>query len=139
MSAKHLQDLSDAFDSIGHPIYNDEFLARVLAWACLSGFCEVCVTNEALHAVIMIAAKRFKIQGSMVPDFALIRKHWKPALEELREFGKATPWLRPLMNRYYIAGWEKLNYAEWAPEFEGKLTNDRNAKTSTNRNRKAGR
>jgi hypothetical protein len=112
-----LRELSDAFDAVGHPIYSDELLGRVLAWACLSGFCEACVLNKALHAVVMIAARRFGIEGGHVPDVEKMDRSWRPAMRELERDGKDTPWLRPLMARYKVAGWERLNYREWSPEF----------------------
>lgn len=125
-STNPLIQLSEAFDSIRSPMYTDEFLARVLAWACLSGFCEACVSNQALHSVVMLAARRFKIQGGMIPDREAIFKHWKPALEELYNFGAKTPWLPKLMARYHVVGWEQINYQEWMPEFRtptGGITN----------------
>lgn len=128
-----LEELNDAFTSIGHPIYSDEFLARVLAWACLSGFPEALVLNKALYSVTMIAAKRFKIQGGQVPDVQAIMKYWKPALEELREFGAKTPWLPKLMDRYKVVGWKEINYAEWAPEFQRILNNAAHRKGTARR------
>jgi len=118
MSADPLADLSEMFDKIGHPIYSDEFLGRVLAWACLSGFCEPCVLNHALNSVILIAARRFALEGGRVPDTEKMSRYWRPAMAELTEQGVKTQWLKPLMDRYKITGWEKLNYKEWAPEFK---------------------
>jgi len=117
-SANPLVQLSEAFDFIGHPMYSDEFLGRVLAFACLSGFCEACVLNPALNAVLQIAQRRFKIMGGCVPDIEKMRQHWDNAMAELFEHGKDTPWLKPMMERYKITGWETLNFQEWAPEFK---------------------
>jgi hypothetical protein len=108
-----LVQLSDAFDSIGHPMYSDEHLGRVLAWACLSQWCEATVLNKALLPVLVIAARRFKIQGGWTPDRQKLVSHWVKAMRELGGQGARTEWLAKLMERYKIdSGWERIPYAE---------------------------
>ena len=105
-----MQDLSDAFDSIGAPIYSDQFLARLMAWAALSEFCEATTTNLAMNAVLQIAARRFKVQGGERPDLRKL-KLWVEAMAELAKKGAKTEWLEPLMKRYHIDdGWKKIPY-----------------------------
>ena len=52
-----------------------------------------------------------------MPDMDKMNKYWRPAMNELIAKGKDTPWLAAMMERYQIQGWEKLNYREWATEY----------------------
>jgi len=112
-----LIQLSEAFDSIGHPMYSDEFLGRVMAFACLSEFCEATVLNHALNSVLQLAARRFKMQGGCVPTAEGLQA-WITATCELGATGAKTPWLAGLMKRYRIDdGWQKIPYAEHFKQF----------------------
>ena len=91
------------------PMWSDELLGKLLAWATATGFLE-CTTQEPMHAVLMIAAKRFKIEGGEVPNMERIAAFYYPRLRELQRLKADTPWLPALMERYHLTDWRTLDY-----------------------------
>lgn len=98
------------------PCWSDELLGKLLAWNSATGFLE-CATREPMHSVLMIAAKRFNIEGGAVPNIERMNKYYWPRLRELQQHKAKTPWLPALMERYHVSDWQKLDYS-WADEMK---------------------
>lgn len=64
-----LMDLSDAFDTVGAPMYSTEFCVWVLAFLAVYGgdLGEQVVLNKPFCTVLFIAQKKLKILGGEVP------------------------------------------------------------------------
>lgn len=114
------------------PLWSDELLGKLLAWATATGFLE-CTTQEPMHAVLMVAAKRFKIEGGEVPNMERLAAFYYPRLRELQRLKADTPWLPALMERYHLTDWRTLDYG-WADDIVTAL--DRQPPTKPTRKKK---
>lgn len=97
-----VQQLEEAFNSVGSSMMSMNFAAKLLAYVyVIGGNDEAVVRNKALNAGIAIAAQKFNIKGGSVPkakSIPVIRAF----ISELERKGEDTPWLSAIYNRYNI-------------------------------------
>jgi hypothetical protein len=94
---------------IGAPAWSDNLIGRCFATAICNGFPEFTVLTP-MRVPLLVGSYRFGIRGGCVPDFALIRKFVVPYTQEMARYKKKTPWLKDLMQRYNITGWEQMPF-----------------------------
>jgi len=104
------------FAAIGQPMWSNELLGKLMAWAVATGFRE-CTTQAPMFQVLMVARERFGIEGGVSPNLPLLRRFYEPRLSELRIHREKTPWLPELMERYKVEGWETYDY-HWADDIK---------------------
>lgn len=99
-----IPEFASMMESIGCPIYSDEFTAQLMAWFhCVGGNNEAVVLNMALNGALRACAAKMKIEGGSIPDPRLIEL-WRERVRELataiREKSGFPEWIIMICERY---------------------------------------
>lgn len=104
------------FASIGAPMWSDDLLGKLMAFATATGY-PPCTAQRPMFDVLMVAADRFNIKSGAKPNQQLMKEHYLPRLKEIKELKAETPWLPQLMERYHVQDWQYFDYG-WAEDIK---------------------